>query len=323
MARTNVSVDNQEKRLAWDDFAGKPVGEALPKIYECVDSFSLTLRTWYWSAIRAKRRMSFISRAISYTLVLVGVIAPLATAVVGEEYRLLCSQAGVIALAVAGLSQLCDKVFGWSSGWLRYISTVTALERLTRQFHLDWAGVLIAGSTLSESDKKPLFDLARQFEADLLKRQAEETDSWVAEFNSGMAALNEMIKTQKEATEKAASEARTAVDTRVKAAQAGTLEVGFAHAGAPAAVQLRLDAEDPLPFLGTSWVRADAKPGVHVLRLQRLGADEKPIGPELHRAIEVQPGVITRVEIDLRALDAPTDPAPRGGGPLPAPAPPA
>jgi hypothetical protein len=136
------------------------------------------------------------------------------------EVRLQFTQLGVAALALAGLLQVADRVFGWSSGWLRYIETVTAMEDLTRQFELDWASYIVdKGSNIGDGDTKPLFELSQQFEDDISKLQSDETDRWVTEFNSGVALLGELIKSQRESVEKTAKAARATIESQQKAVQ--------------------------------------------------------------------------------------------------------
>lgn len=295
MARANVVT---QPELKWDDFADRPTSEALPKIYAHVDAFSTSLRGWYWEAIRGRRLGSTTARGASFFLAAAGVIGPLAAALpwtTDVSYRLWCTQAGVIALTLAGLARLCDQVFGWSSGWLRYITTVTALERLTRQFHLDWAGMLV-GSTPGTLDalKKPLFDLAARFEADLLKRQSEETDGWVSEFNTSMAALQTMIESQKQATEQAAIEARDAVKQQAQISQTGAIEISFLLTQ-PGAISLTWDNEEST-FHGTTWARGDVQPGLHRLSVKRDQSGE------VQKMVEVKPGALTQLQVDLKPL---------------------
>jgi hypothetical protein len=197
---------------------------------------------------------------------------------------------------LAGVVLLGDKVFGWSSGWLRYVSTVTAMERQTLQFELDWtAACLGRAAGFTEDDKKTFFELARQYQIELEKRRGEETEGWVAEFNTGTAALNDMIKFQKDATEKAARDARAAVETAANASLTGAIELTIAQpAGSQKPVSVRVDDDVAEPdFLGSSWAKLGVSPGKHRLHVSIAGVGEAS------RIADVAPGAVARVEVKI------------------------
>ena len=215
MAKQDIT---QDKTLEWNRFAKIPVNSALPGIYAEASEFSLRARKWYWQSIRTKRFWSTGARVVSYLFAVFGVVAPLVAAIGGKpELRLVWTQAGVVAFAVAGLIQVGDRAFGWSSGWMRYVTTVTGMERRTLQFELDWTQhLLLRAGEITDADVRPLFDIAKRFQTDIEKRRSDETDLWVGEFNTGLAALNEMVRARKEASEKSSEATRTVLETHTK-----------------------------------------------------------------------------------------------------------
>ena len=155
---------------------------------------------WYWTNIATKRRRSLLARLMTLLLLILGTVLPILSSLGGDtELRLRLTQCGVAALAVAGLLQVADRIFGWSSGWLRYITTVTSIENLIREFELAWASHLIhKRASLDDSDTEKLFEAAKQLEESVLSLQVDETNKWVADFNAGAALLENMIKSQRE-----------------------------------------------------------------------------------------------------------------------------
>ncbi|HEX8108775.1 MAG TPA: SLATT domain-containing protein [Kofleriaceae bacterium] len=209
---------NKPEFLAWDQFSDKKPQEALQAIYQHAEDFSERCREWYWQSIRGKRLVSTGARFTAFTLGALGVIAPLAAAAIGQPgAQQSLSLLAVPALAAAGLTQLADRVFGWSSGWLRYMSTVTAMESLTRQFQLDWAGYFVTLGQAQPVQVKPLFDIAQRFEVQIADLQKRETDAWVIEFNTGLSALNDIVKNAHESSQKSAAEIRDALQQLNKA----------------------------------------------------------------------------------------------------------
>src|ERR1039458_8250711 len=190
--------------LKWDEFKDKLPPDALASIYTHITLTSASICGWYWSNIKVKRLTSLAARSIAFFLLIPGTgLQIYATTLNGAGEKLTLTQLAVASLAIAALVQLGDKAFGWSSGWMRYITTVTTMENLTRAFQLEWAKYLVSKTTaLDGTDTKTLFDLARGLEQELLKLQADETTKWVAEFNAGISLLDSAIKTEREETEK-------------------------------------------------------------------------------------------------------------------------
>lgn len=289
----------QPQFLAWDQFDGKKPKDALPAIYQHAEEFSARCRTWYWHSIRRKRLISTGARLAAFILGAFGVTAPLIAAL-GSEFseRLLWSQAAVAALALAGLAQLADRVFGWSSGWLRYISTVTAMEDLTRQFELDWAGYFITLGTPQPTEVKPLFDIAQRFEVEIASLQKRETDAWVAEFNTGLSALNDMVKTAHENAQKSASDARNALQTLNKESVPGAIELTATATGqALPTMAVALDDGHAEVCKGLTWARLKVDPGPHRMVIQAM--QNNTLLSEVVKIVEVPPGATTRLTVAM------------------------
>jgi hypothetical protein len=301
MAKKDVRADTL---LGWDEYKDKPFDKALPAIYSHAGNISKAKCTWYWESIKSKRLSSLGVRGVTFALLIIGTVLPILAGLDDRPLvRLQCTQFGVVALAFAGLLQVADRVFGWSSGWLRYITTVTAMENLSRKFELDWASYIVdKGSTIGDGDTKPLFDLAKRFEDDISKLQSDETDKWVTEFNSSVALLGELIKSQRESAEKTSEAARTAIASQQKAAQEsekarqnGAVELKITHRAAPIAVKIAIDKEAAEEFIGSSWTKLDLKPGQHTISVATTGTTQQII----QKIVEVPPAGVGRTEVVL------------------------
>jgi hypothetical protein len=278
----------------WDKYSDLNLSNALKAMYEDAGRSAKAFTDWYWISIRTKRTTSLWIRGVTFALVVGGALLPLTAAVFPDERgRLLATQLGVVSLAFAGFLQLADKVFGWSSGWLRYVATVTAMEATTRQFQLDWTGYVVGkGIALGDADRKPLFDLAEGFVNKLAKLQADETDKWVADFNSGVASLNDAIKTQREATDKAVEVARQTAEARDKEKLPGAIELTIVHKAEPKPLTVSVDDGEAEAFLGTVWSRLNAPTGIHILKITCEASYSTATVSVL-----VNPGAISRVSL--------------------------
>jgi hypothetical protein len=297
--------DISTKRLSkWDEYKDKKPEEALPSIYAHIETTSLDMCRWYWTSIRTKRRTSLWARGIAFVLLIFGTALPIVAAIGSDpKDKLLLTQGAVALLAIAGLNQVADKVFGWSSGWMRYITTVTTMENLTRAFQMEWAKYLVSkGSPLDSSDAKALFDLARGLEQELTKLQAEETTKWVAEFNTSISLLEGLIKTQREETDKKLEAIRTSLTTEEMSAKAdeksklpGSLEVTITHKAGPQRINISVDDDRPDDFLGSVWSKLNVPPGHRLLKVTTT--TNPPL--TIQRIVEIKPATVTKAEIEL------------------------
>jgi len=288
----------------WDQYKDKKPEETAAAIYSQVGAASLMMCTWYWSSIRTKRQASLIVRGLAFLFLLLGTSLPIFAAIQKTDLdKLAFTQWAVALLASAGLLLVADRVFGWSSGWMRYITTVTTMENLTQVFQLEWGKFLVSKTApLDVSDAKSLFDLATGLEQELRKLQAEETTKWVVEFNTGISLLETLIKTQREETDKKLDAIRTSLTSQQQTAKSeeksklpGGVEVTITHKAELKKVRIALDKEPPQDFVGNTWSKTNVPPGMHVLTVQTT-SDPSAL---IERIVEVAASTVARLEIKL------------------------
>ena len=289
--------------LPWDEYLKKDPDDASKSLYIHASEAAKQIRNWYWDSIQTKRNTSLTIRFFVFLLLVVGTALPILAAMrAAPEDRLVLTQIGVAALAIAGLLQIADRVFGWSSGWLRYVTTVTAMESRTRKFELEWAAYMIGKiDQIVESDLKLLFELSQRLLIDIQKLQSEETDKWVTEFNTGMALLDSAIKSQRDLSEKAVETARAvqqaATQASDKAKQTGALEVTLSYKDQVTPVKIALDDDKPEDFLGTAWARTNIAPGMHTIHILTSSVPPQAVA----RIVKVVGDTVTPLEIKIIA----------------------
>ena len=80
-----------------------------------------------------------------------------------------------------------DKFFGYSSSWMRYITTQIALETLLAKFRYDWAIESVKASGKLDADAcKPLLTLVKNFAADVQSKMENETAQWATELRNNL-----------------------------------------------------------------------------------------------------------------------------------------
>jgi uncharacterized protein YgfB (UPF0149 family) len=294
----------QNKLEKWDQFKDKTPNEIIKCVYEHISNTSHKICSWYWSSISKKRNTSLAVRFLALSFLMVGTVLPLIAAVAkAPEHRLDLTQVGIAVLILAGLLQLADRIFGWSSGWMRYISTVTAMENLTRTFQMEWGQYLITTTLpLELTDAQTLFTLALKLEQELTQLQAEETNKWVTEFTSGIALLDSMIKTQREQTEKKLDEIRASLTEKErkdlldkKEKLHGSLEVTLVFKGDAKSIMIGIVPNDLVEFLGNSWTQIKVSPGQHILRIRTMSEPNRII----ERVVDIKPDEINQLEVSI------------------------
>lgn len=265
-------------------------------VYAHVEKHAHQARQWYWSRLAPKRAGSFIVRILAFLLGGAGSVAPVCAAIWSDtQTRLAITQAGVAALVVAGLVLLADRLFGWSSGWLRYMSTALAMERVTQQFRLEWGAYMLAKSAIppTKENARELFDIARRFHESIDARVREETEGWVAEFANSMAAFDDLLRRQRESAEQAVIQ----VTADQKKALPGALQIAIRRsATTTGAVQLFLDGEPLTSLTGNVWAVSAVAPGLHVVSAT---TGETGQTREARKAAQVQAGAVAAIEIEI------------------------
>ena len=172
--------------------------ESLRQIYLWTIQNAESQIGWYE---KKKNPLKFASKLIRFFSILfagIGALCPLidATKVFGN---LILSQWGYVFLALAAGIAGFDYYFGYSSGWMRKIVTQISLERVLKEFQYDWA-ILQANAVKPSPDFNPLafLNLAKDFTSRVENLVKDETDDWVAEFQTNITHLEKVLKTETE-----------------------------------------------------------------------------------------------------------------------------
>lgn len=287
--------------LDWDAYKDKTPDEGVHAIYTYISGTATQLTGWYWHSIRTKRTTALVVRWLAFGLLIVGTAAQIyASTIESMSSRLHTTQGSLMLLAVAALLLTGDRVFGWSSGWTRYITTAMMMENLTREFQLKWAHYHFGrDQPLTREDALTLFELARALETQLLKAQSDETTTWATEFHAGLQMLESAIKLQRETTEKRLDELRSSVEKQTesdkKAKTTGSVEVALKFKAEVRPVRIAWRSEAPVEFFGSSWTHTAVPAGQHRLEVTLIA--DPPLTAS--RIVEVQAGAVTRTEIHL------------------------
>jgi hypothetical protein len=147
-----------------------------------------------------------------------------------ELRNLQVDQIGYLCFGLAAAFLAFDKYFGYSTGWMRYITTAMSLETALRNFRLDWARTTsgLAGTTPSGAVLESLLQKIQDFCIAARTLVEKETQAWVMEFQTNLSQLEKEAKA-------AMDNARAAVETAQKESKA------TADSTRPGAVDLTIE----------------------------------------------------------------------------------
>ncbi|MFJ3141484.1 SLATT domain-containing protein [Streptomyces halstedii] len=160
---------------------GNPI-EMIRGTFSWVESFAVESINWYTKEKTSKARWSRTLRFAAVLFLALGTVAPVVAVGMGW------AEQSVWGYGLIGLGACCaaiDKVFGFSSSWMRYMSTAVALNRQLLRLQVSWPKFearLIANSN-DEVFSEAIQELAA-FVDDFAALMESETNSWMSEFQN-------------------------------------------------------------------------------------------------------------------------------------------
>ncbi|OHB62830.1 MAG: hypothetical protein A2Y76_14670 [Planctomycetes bacterium RBG_13_60_9] len=189
---------------------------------------------------------------------------------------------GYVFFALAASLYGFDRCFRLSKSWMRFIVTQLSLERLVIEFHYDWAS-LVAGQgeqpQLPQSSIPAMLQRIKDFSLAVETAVKQETDAWVAEFQSSLAELEKILKTE--------------VETR----SPGRLKVTIPNAADFDKVTIQLNGSPVKDLTATTEGLIDVvPPGHYEVTVVGLKKDQEY---KASKVVEVQASLMASVEIKL------------------------
>ena len=202
MAKNIISLSFPEN-LSWADDAA--VRKSLQAIYAYADEAARASVDWYFEH---KGMKGGIARGLRFSAIILTTIGGVVPLLVnsriwwfGSDTKIDYAQLGYVALALAGGCVALDRFFGYSSGWIRYVTSALNLQRLRAEFQFDWA-ILMAGlpaAPIPFIQQEALLRRAQSFILRIREEIAKETAEWSAEYRSNLTELEKTARTQLEA----------------------------------------------------------------------------------------------------------------------------
>jgi SMODS and SLOG-associating 2TM effector domain 2 len=205
---------NGLSNLSWKD---PDVENSLIELRQYVEKQAQKQSAWYYAKKTRKARVSIVLRFVSILLFVMGGLVPIIKATllpdVIKNLPFDFGQAGYLLIAVAAGCVGLDRFFGYSTGWIRYITTAMAIEKSLEEYRMEWARNIakLRGGPPNEQQLDQLIQTCETFSLAIKTQVEQETKAWVAEFQSNLTQLEKDL--QAKADE---------VKSKGKAAAAGT-----------------------------------------------------------------------------------------------------
>jgi hypothetical protein len=94
--------------------------------------------------------------------------------------------------ALAGIIVMCDKYFGLSTGWMRFIETKLKLEEALKAFYLDWAEL-----SARKAGEAEMITKMKGFVLQVESLVSHESALWIREFKTSLSSIDDMVKKNK------------------------------------------------------------------------------------------------------------------------------
>jgi hypothetical protein len=150
---------------------------------------------WYEKHARKKAFASRLCRYFGILLAVAGGLCPLLpiTFVAGWlaaeplEVEVGIKSFGFILLALAAGIVILDRVFGYSSSWMRYKLAQVKLEYALERYRIQTSGILAASVDTPDGElAKAIFRVTEEFSATVGGIVLTETEAWISEYRAGL-----------------------------------------------------------------------------------------------------------------------------------------
>src|ERR1051325_341596 len=280
----------QVQNLKWK--TDEEIQTSISALYQYAEASANDAIEWYRKSKRHKAQASQLLRFLAIVLTTIGGLTPiigglgLSTLQLRGTFNINVGQLGYLFLGLAAAWVGLDRFFGFSSGWMRYLTTKMTLERALSEFRLDWA-MMVA----KLGEKSPTLDQVqlmiqrvKEFLLAIDNQVEQETQSWVSEFKTNLAEIEKTAKTQGEATRPGAID--ITVTNGMDTADGFTIV---------------LDGMEVKKVRGTKYQIGYVPPGPHKIAVAGVIDGEALDASEL---VNVMPGEIAKVTLALPVKEA-------------------
>ena len=300
MTTTNAAAPppNSNLKATLPENDGAPA--ALKELYDALVAKAEGAMAWYESRQRDKKVGARRARGTAITLGTLTTIIPSVIAFFPEHVSFLgikdfamvrLNPVATIAGVLAATMILLDKFYGFSSSWMRSVTTYQEIQANLEEFRVNWRKQIIklnGNQPPSDEQVIAVYDFLMVFLKSINDSVRNETQGWVTEFKGVLADMDKTVEAQK-----AAAQALPAVP------QKGAINVtvpGFDKLD-DRKWTLQLDNRNAEVKEGQSVAAIPLlEPGIYKVRVA-ASRQKQVVAAEY--TVDVKPGAISEVKVDM------------------------
>ena len=279
-------------KLKWDP--ADEVQKSLGVLFQNVERHASSSIDWYRKKKTRKARLSSTLRLFAIVWTTLGGLTPILGSIgvrqitiPGASVPVELGNLGYLFLGFAAACIGLDKYFGFSSGWMRYITTMMTLERRLSEFRYDWAMMLAKlGKNIPTTDQIQLMiQRLKDFLTSVDTLVEQETQAWISEFKTNLAEVEKDAKAHGETSRPGAIDISLTNGLRT--------ENGFTVA---------IDGMEVRRVHGTKYQIVYVPPGAHNISVAGVIAGKQVEASEI---VNVAPGAIASVTMAFPVAEPP------------------
>lgn len=311
----NIEIGSGET-LLWDP---ADVPGSLEKLRKYVEDQANKASAWYLQRKGLKAWCSRYMRMGVIVATALGALFPIGAQLWAGTHA--WAQSGLIPALLVGVAAAllgADRAFGFSTGWIRYITTAAVIRKALEEFRLDWMLKTSQASAPPTSEQlAELLQSAKTFRLAVEGHVIDETRAWAVEFQNTIAQLekdtNEKFqqlsaqvqleaKGARDKAEQQRAQSSQEAKAQADASRLGSIELSVANSAAADDRTMRVQLEgDGVSVVDTMvgsqrWSRIGLKPG-HYRIIVSAQAGSKPINDQA--VCEIRPGELLKAELKL------------------------
>jgi len=278
----NLTVGNFLANLKWDE---ENALISLDSLYQFAYKETKSTEEWYWKKAGGKRFWAMGIRLVAIAAVTAAGLIPILTPIwqnsAGDPVINPVWSSVAVAIGTAALG--LDKYFGFSSGWIRYVTSALSVKGWMIEFKYDWelnrAIMLADDNEYSEPEIQSMITKCSAFALKISNAVQEETKQWAQEFQTGLGALGETLKQQ------------------ASIGQPGGVIINLENGDkCTAGWEIQVDGRKLGKHYGNTGVLTDLYPGLHQIV---IAGDIGKKSLHAETAINIEVGVVSTINLKL------------------------
>lgn len=224
---TNPAISELDS-LSWD---GQHIQESLDSLYQFTFAESKRTEDWYWNNAKKKSLWARNLRMIAIFATAIGGIFPVISQIILDANgapRFSPAWASVV-LAIGGTCLALDRFYGFSSGWVRFMTTALNIQAWSKEFQFEWQQqrATLQGQQPTLEQAQEMIARCSTYSTRISNAVSEETKQWVQEFQESLKALDQSLKEQSAASQPGVL--KIAVSNGEQCADGWSSQVGTRH----------------------------------------------------------------------------------------------